>query len=36
MMTQFYASHHAGGVTYLCIRDEANPWYGYAIRRLDK
>lgn len=36
MMDQFYTSHHAGGVTYLCIRDNNNPWYGYAIRRLDK
>lgn len=35
-MTQFYTARFAGGVLYLCIRDPDNPWYGYAIRRLDK
>jgi len=34
MMSQFYISRHAGGVTYLCIRDENHPWYGYTIKRL--
>lgn len=36
MMEQFYVSRFAGGVTYLCLRDDNNPWYGYAIKRLDK
>lgn len=35
MMDQFYTSTH-GPVRYLCIRDENHPWYGYAIKRLDK
>lgn len=35
MMTQFYVSYH-GPVVYLCLRDENHPWYGYAIKRLDK
>jgi hypothetical protein len=35
MMDQFYVSRHAGGVTYLCLRDEDNPWYGHSIKRLD-
>ena len=35
MMTQFYV-HYLGPVIYLCLRDENHPWYGYAIKRLDK
>lgn len=35
MMDQFYISRFAGGVTYLCLRDRDNPWYGHALRRLD-
>ena len=34
-MTQFYVSYH-GPVIYLCLRDENHPWYGQAIKRLDK
>ena len=34
MMDQFYLSRHAGGVVYLCVRDEDHPWYGYVVRRL--
>ena len=33
-MNQFYTSRHAGGVVYLCIRDDDNPWYGYVIKRM--
>lgn len=36
MMDQFYTSRHAGGVVYLCLRDPDHPWYGYALKRLDK
>lgn len=35
-MAQFYTAQFASGVLYLCIRDPDHPWYGYAIRRLDK
>ena len=35
MMTQFYVSYQGLGV-YLCLRYENHPWYGYAIKRLDK
>ena len=35
MMAQFYVSYH-GPVVYLCLRDGNHPWYGYAIKRLDK
>ncbi len=34
MMYQFYVSRHAGGVTYLCLRDPNHPWYGTPVRRL--
>lgn len=36
MMDQFYVSRHAGGVTYLCLRDINHPWYGEVVKRLDK
>ena len=36
MMNQFYVSRHAGGVTYLCQRNDDNPWYGFVVKRLDK
>lgn len=35
MMDQFYVSRH-GPVTYLCLRDADHPWYGVAVKRLDK
>lgn len=35
-MAHFYVSRHGNNVTYLCIRDLDNPWYGYVIKRLDK
>ncbi len=33
-MDQFYLSRHAGGVTYLCLRDLEHVWYGEVVRRL--
>ena len=34
MMLQFY-THKCAGITWLCIRDLYNPWYGETIKRLN-